>query len=142
MRYFSNKEKKKLMDELPLGYQVLKKDEIKEDALVVFKDCEKFLIIDGNRFLPHLKSIDEKHYKSVYIDKGAIAFIVNGADLMRPGITKIEDGISKGDVVIVRDQEHLKKLALGFALFSSDEMVVQKIGKSVKIYHYAGDSFY
>lgn len=143
MRYLSGKEKKNLLGKLPKGYTIDKKDELKEFDSILYKGDEKFLIIDGSGiFLPHLKSIPLDEYNSVYVDRGAIPFIIKGADLMRPGIEIIEDGIMKGDVVMVRDSTHKKVLALGYSLFSSDEMRSMSGGKVIKIYHYTGDKYY
>ncbi len=147
MRFLSNKEKKELALKLPNGYEINKKDIIKEDGNLIYLDDDKFLIIDkidkkNNNYLPHLKSIPKEFYKIVKIDRGAIPFIIKGADLMRPGIRFIDDGINKDDIVMVVDEEHNKLLALGFSLFNSEEMKEQKTGKSIKIYHYFNDEFY
>lgn len=142
MRFLSNKEKKQLSDVLPPGYEVGKKDEIKEKDNVLIKGDDVFLIKAEGKFLPHLKSVNESLYKSVYVDKGAIPFVIKGADLMRPGIRKIDDGFEKDEIVLVKDENHNKSIAIGFALFSSDEMREQKSGKSVKIFHYVGDNVY
>ena len=149
MRILSNKEKKELKSFLPIGYEIDKKDEVSENNDVLAKNGESFLIIlEKNkkqilRLVPHLKSLDENTlYKSVYVDRGAIPFIIKGADLMRPGIQKIEDGFKKSDIVIIRDEEHNKNLAIGLSLFSSDDMKTQEKGKSLEIFHYFGDDYY
>ena len=142
MRFLSGKDKKKLKEVLPTGYFIEKKDDIKEDNNILFKNSEKYLIIKKGTYLPHLKSLAEDSFKSVYIDKGAIPFLLNGADMMRPGIQKIEDGFKKGDIVIVRDENHNKALGVGFALFSSVDMQKQEKGKSLNIFHYFNDEHF
>lgn len=142
MRFLSGKEKKQLRDKLPKGYEVDKKDEIKEDRGILYKNDEHFLIVEKDKYLPHLKSIPEDDYKAVYVDKGAIPFVIKGADLMRPGIVKIDDGIEKDDIILIKDENHNKTIALGVSMYSSDEMKEQEKGKSVKIIHYAGDEKY
>lgn len=142
MRFLSGKEKKELSEKLPKGYVVEKKDDIKEKENMLYKNDIKFLIIKENRFLPHLKSINEKEYKSVYVDKGAIPFVIKGADVMRPGIRIIDENIQKGETILVKDETHKKTLAIGFAEHNSDEMQKQEKGKSVIIYHYVGDLYY
>ncbi len=142
MRYLSGKEKKVLSGKLPKGYNVDKKDEITQTSSILYKNSNSFLIIKNDIFLPHLKSVDENSYKSVYVDKGAIPFLLKGADMMRPGITKIEEGFIKGDIVIIKDENHNKNLGLGFALFNSEEMRKQDKGKSVEVYHYVSDEYY
>ena len=142
MRFLSGKEKKELSEKLPKGYVVEKKDDIKEKDNMLYKNEVKFLIIKDNKFLPHLKSINEKEYKSIYVDKGAIPFVIKGADIMRPGIRKIDENIVKSEIILVKDETHNKTLAIGFAEYNSEDMQKQEKGKSVIIYHYVGDLYY
>ena len=143
MRYLGNKEKKQLIEKLPIGYLIDKKDEIKEKDNVLYKEGEKFLILDSNGdYLPHLKSIPQDKYKAVYVDRGAIPFIIKGADLMRPGIQLIEQGFERDEVIMIKDEEHKKLLALGFTMYNSQDLESQKKGKVVKVYHYFNDNFF
>ena len=144
MRFLSNKEKKQLENSLPKGYYIDKKEEIKESKSppILYKGEEPFLIIKEKKYLPHLKSIPESEYKSVYVDKGAIPFILKGADLMRPGIRKIDENFAKGEIIMIKDETHKKTIALGFVLLSSEEMQKQDKGKSVEIYHFVSDEYY
>ena len=73
---------------------------------------------------------------------GAIRFVVNGADIMRPGIVEIEAGIKKDDFVAVVDKNNQKPLAVGIALFSSEEMKAMSSGKVIKNIHYVGDELW
>ncbi len=142
MRFLSGKEKKELNEKLPKGYSVEKKDDIKEKNDLLYKNEEKYLIIKENKFLPHLKSINEKEYKAIYVDKGAIPFVIKGADIMRPGIRRIDENILKDEIVLIKDDTHSKTVAIGFAEFNSEDMKAQEKGKSVKIYHYVSDNYY
>lgn len=143
MRYLSNKEKKELENKLPKGYEINKKDEIKEgNDNVIYNANEKFLITINNTYFPHLKSVDDSKYSAVYVDKGAIPFVIKGADLMRPGIQKIDKNINKDDLILIKDENHFKTIAIGISLFSSEKMQKQEKGKSVKIIHYVADKFY
>jgi len=143
MRFLSNKEKKELKEKLPNGYSFEKKDEITQKENIIYKNKEPFLLtLEKNIFLPHLKSLNSNAFKSVYVDKGAIPFIIKGADLMRPGIQKIEDNIEKDEVILIKDENHNKVLAVGFSLFNSEDLKKQDKGKSVNIVHYISDDFY
>ena len=73
--------------------------------------------------------------KKVVVDKGAIRFVTNGADIMRPGITKIDPSIKKGDIIEIVDENHDRSLAVGRALFNAGEMEEQKSGKVIKNLH-------
>jgi len=143
MRFISNKEKKSIKEELPKGYDFDKKDEITQKENIIFKNKEKFLItIEKGKYLPHLKSLNEEEFKSVYVDKGAIPFIIKGANLMRPGIQKIDENIKKGEIILIKDENHNKNLAIGFSVYDFEELKKQEKGKSIEIYHYVGDEYY
>lgn len=144
MRHLSNKEKKQLNEMLWEGYSLEKKDEIVEDKHIIYKNTDKYLIIlEENKkgilkIIPHLRTLNESPFKSVYIDAGAIPFLIKGADMMRPGIQKIED-FKKGEIILIRDEQYSKTLAIGEALYDSEEMKKMEKGICVKVHHYMGD---
>lgn len=142
MRFLSNKEKKELNDMLPCGYSIEKKDEIKQKEDLLYKGDEPFLIISDGKYLPHLKSLDSNCFKAVYVDKGAIPFILKGADIMRPGIRKVDEGFKANDVILIKDENFGKVLACGFAMYDSKVLSDMTSGKVVKIYHFVSDRFY
>ena len=76
---------------------------------------------------------------SVVVDPGAIKFVCNGADVMRPGIVKIEGDFDKGARVVVKESTHGKAIAVGEALFTSIELKNAQKGAVVKNMHYVGD---
>jgi PUA-domain protein len=78
--------------------------------------------------------------KKIMVDMGAIRFVANGADIMRPGITKIDSSIIKGDVIDIVDETHNRTLAVGKALFDAREMEAKKSGKVVKNLHTIQDA--
>ncbi len=96
---------------------------------------------EGGRLVPHLRLLLERPgaLRHVTVDMGAVRFIVNGADVMRPGVVAVEDGIAAGDLVAVVDQQHLKPLAVGEALLGSEAMRAAAGGKVVRTLHHVGD---
>ncbi|HLC88885.1 MAG TPA: DUF1947 domain-containing protein [Candidatus Nanoarchaeia archaeon] len=97
----------------------------------------------GDRPVPTLKYLQAKSLlKKVAIDMGAIKFIVNGADIMRPGIVEIEPEIEKDEFIAIVDVNHKKPLAVGMALVGSDEMQKLASGKVIKNIHYVGDGLW
>lgn len=142
MRHLSGKEKKNLKILLPKGYDIDKKDEIIIRDEILLRNNEPYLIVKNNKYIPHLKSLNDEYYKSVYVDKGAIPHLLNGADMMRPGIQKIDDNIEKEDLILIRDENHNKILAVGESLYTSEELKCQEKGKSVKVLHYVSDEYY
>jgi len=73
--------------------------------------------------------------KKIVVDKGAIRFVTNGADVMRPGITKIDPSIKMGNIVVIVDENHDRALAIGRAMFDAKQMEDKKSGKVVKNLH-------
>jgi len=78
--------------------------------------------------------------KKVVVDRGAIKFITNAADVMRPGITKIDPTIKKGDIIEIVDETYDRSLAVGKALYDADEMEEKDSGKVIKNLHTIQDS--
>ena len=74
------------------------------------------------------------------VDKGAIKYVTNAADVMRPGITKIDPSIKKGDIIEIVDETHDRSLAVGKAMYDADEMERKDSGKVIKNLHTIQDS--
>lgn len=79
------------------------------------------------------------HVPSVVVDMGAVRHVCNGADIMAPGIVRIEGEFSKGAVVLVTDVKHGKPLAIGEILYDAAEARTVKQGAVVKSVHYVSD---
>jgi PUA-domain protein len=78
--------------------------------------------------------------KKVVVDKGAIKYVTNAADVMRPGITKIDPSIKKGDIIEIVDETHDRSLAVGKAMYDADEIERKDSGKVIKNLHTIQDS--
>ncbi|SEH05463.1 DUF1947 domain-containing protein [Candidatus Venteria ishoeyi] len=138
-RQYSKSDIKKL--DLPI--EISKKANIaEEDDKLVIDNKVSFLKYEENWF-PHLKLLltNSSILPKVTVDMGAVKFVVNGADIMRPGITNIED-FDKGAFVVVIDETHEKPLSVCKTLFSAEEMRNQSSGKVLKNLHYIGDEFW
>jgi len=141
------KEAKELRNQIKniLGCEIDNEIEIAEyENWKIFFINGKFLglFIDNSPFL-NVEGL--KKYKAtkrfVTVDDGAIKFILNGADVMAPGITSADENIRKGDIVWIRDERGLP-LAIGKALMSGKEMVLSKKGKAVENLHHIGDKLW
>ncbi len=104
------------------------------EPLVFMPDNEPFLTVKGALSITPARRV-------VVVDAGATRFVVNGADVMRPGIVQADPAIEEGDLVIVVEELHKKALAIGRALVSGDDMVGES-GKVVKSIHYVGDQLW
>jgi PUA domain protein len=78
----------------------------------------------------------------VVVDMGAVPYVCNGADIMAPGIVRVEGEFSKGDIVLVVDEKHGKPLALGEILYDAAEARNIKQGVIVKNVHYVSDKIW
>ncbi|MDE1839117.1 MAG: RNA-binding protein [Thaumarchaeota archaeon] len=96
----------------------------------------------GDSYLPFLSetALLEKFPKAI-VDAGAIKFVCNGANVMRPGIKKFTE-FQKDDIICVVDEVHNKFLAVGKALVSSAEMSNITKGEVVKNLHYISDKYW
>lgn len=104
------------------------------DPHVVYVDGEPFLTVRGANEHPPDRRV-------VTVDAGAISFVSDGADVMRPGIVDADDRIESGDLVVIAEETHGKQLAIGRAKTSGDDMVGDE-GKVVDSIHHVGDDLY
>lgn len=104
------------------------------DPLVAYFDDQPFLTVAGaNEFQPTSRVVT--------VDAGAISFVSDGADVMRPGITDADGEIAEGNLVVVAEETHGKVLAVGRALTDGDDMVGDS-GKVVASLHHVGDDLF
>lgn len=116
--------------------------EIVEDTrgTIILEEREPVLLLHQERWFPTLQTLNKKNtLKKITVDMGAIPYVCSGADVMRPGIKAIEQGIAKDAAVAIVDEKYGKFLAVGISLFDSEEMRKMEKGKAVKNLHYVGD---
>jgi PUA-domain protein len=75
----------------------------------------------------------------IVVDMGAVPYVCKGADVMAPGITRIDGEFKKGDYVLVLDLKFGKSLAVGEALMDSETAKATKKGPVVKTLHFVSD---
>ncbi len=78
----------------------------------------------------------------IVVDMGAIPYVCNGADVMAPGIVRIEGEFGKGDLILVVDEKHRKPLALGESLTDAESIRNTKQGAVVKNLHFVSDKIW
>ena len=113
------------------------------DREVVLVDGEPLVAsFDGNLFLT-VRGANEYPPQNhvVTVDSGAISFVSDGANVMRPGIVEATDDIAPGDLVVVVEETHEKALAVGRAETDGDDMVGDS-GRVVESLHHVGDDLY
>lgn len=123
------------------NFPISKKDVIQllDKKIILINKIPSFFYHE-NKLVPTLKILLQKDLlKNVYIDPGAVKYLLNGADLMRPGIVSFDPNIQKNDFVSIKDSIHKKPIAVGISLYSSEELGSLTNGKSIILIHYLGD---
>ncbi|MDD1678075.1 MAG: RNA-binding protein [Methanomicrobiales archaeon] len=90
---------------------------------------------------PTLKGALERPFpqRRVTIDQGAIPFLVNGADVMRPGIRSVTDDIKSDTPVLIAEELHGKPIAVAVSLYDAEQIRLETKGKMCKTIHFVGD---
>lgn len=78
----------------------------------------------------------------IVVDMGAVPYVCKGADVMAPGIVRVEGEFNKGDLVLVVDMKHGKALALGETLMDAEIARQTKKGPVIKTVHYVSDKIW
>jgi len=104
------------------------------EPAVFVVDGEPFLTVRGANAYPPERRV-------VTVDAGAVQFVSDGADVMRPGIVEADDDIEPDDLVVIAEETHGKALAVGRALEPGSDMVGDA-GKVVASVHHVGDDLY
>ncbi|MGP8338000.1 MAG: PUA domain-containing protein [Methanosarcinaceae archaeon] len=143
--------KNKLLDELIATFGETINDLKNSKFETAYIDSYNVILIDGKLLLfsidgdyfPTVRGVLELELAKyvVIVDAGAVRFVINGADIMCPGIVTADHDIMKGDLVIIKEETHGKPLAIGRALISGEDMVADS-GKAIKSLHYVGDKLW
>lgn len=78
----------------------------------------------------------------IIVDMGAIPHLCNGADLMAPGVVRINGDFNENDILLIADERHEKPLVIGIALFDAQHMRKLTHGKVVRNLHHVGDELW
>lgn len=113
------------------------------DFPIVIIDSKVLLFQVNGVYFPTVRGVLELGLRKnvVKVDAGAVRFVVNGADIMCPGITSADPNIKPDDPVIIVEETHDKPLAIGISLMMGDEMAANS-GKAVKSVHHVGDKLW
>ncbi|TXT56519.1 MAG: hypothetical protein BAJATHORv1_20108 [Candidatus Thorarchaeota archaeon] len=111
--------------------------------IIILNDEIVFIEIE-ERLFPTLRALLQGiiDIPSVTVDMGAVKFVANGADIMRPGITEVDEGIEKDTIVSVIDERHGKPLAIGVSTLGTEELRAAESGKVIISKHYIGDDLW
>ncbi|HET8686119.1 MAG TPA: RNA-binding protein [Methanosarcina sp.] len=123
--------------------KTLEKITLEEYSLILVDGKPLLFEIEGHLF-PTVRGALEMGLQKrvVTVDKGAIRFVSNGADIMAPGVVEADPEIKEGDFVIIVEETHRKPLAIGKALMEGSEMVEATSGKAIKSITHVGDKLW
>ncbi len=115
-----------------------------DEFFIILVDGKPLLFeIEGHLFPTVRGALEmELQKRIVTVDKGAIRFVSNGADIMAPGVIAADPDIKEGDLVIIVEEAHRKPLAIGKALMEGSEMVEATSGKAIKSIIHVGDKLW
>lgn len=115
--------------------------EIDDTTSLITSENFTVIRIDG-MYIPFLSEASLlERFPTVVVDAGAIKFVCNGANVMRPGIKRYSE-FKKDNLVCIVEETHNKFLAVGKAMVSSDEMKNITKGEVVKNLHYISDKYW
>ena len=148
-----SKEAKQILNEiserLKINEEVLFGSKVKLE--VVEADVGKIYLVNGKplffkvgeKLLPTLLFQNfASQAPKIVVDMGAVPYVCNGADIMAPGIVRVEGEFSKGDLVLIVDEKHGKPLALGESLYDAESARKTKQGVVVKTLHFVSDKIW
>ncbi|KAK9455691.1 PUA-like domain-containing protein [Dipodascopsis uninucleata] len=154
--------KSKLVEQFPKLEDVI--DEIipKKSQLVVLKCTDKISLykLDSeilffqhfdDDFVPSIKLVHRypSCFPTIRVDRGAIKFILGGANIMCPGLTSAgawmpsgDESLDKGTVIAITAEGKESALAVGTLLMSTDEVRNINKGIAVEVASYLGDGLW
>ena len=112
------------------------------DNVQIFTANDIMILKIEETYLPFLSqtSLLEK-FPHVLVDMGAVKFMCNGANVMRPGIRSHSE-FDKEQVVCVIEESQHKFLAVGKSLVPSSELETMEKGEVIKNMHYISDKYW
>ncbi len=123
------------------NFEAVELADTKFDIVLVDGDPVVFKL--GGDIAPTVSGANEypptKHV--VTVDAGAVSFVSDGADIMRPGIVEADPDIDAGDLVVIREETHGKILAVGRSRETGTDLVGDS-GKVIDSIHHVGDELY
>lgn len=106
--------------------------------IILVKNEPLLLEYEGKRYVSVYGAIKLKPEKyKITVDSGAVEHVINGADVMKPGIVYADPRIKEGDFVYVTAEPKDTPIAIGIALCGAENMKGK--GKAVKNVHHLKD---
>jgi PUA domain protein len=133
-----------VLGRLESGYIVELEDVGQDINLVILNELPAFIQVGKDFKIPTLVLVKMAGIESTQyavVDEGAVKHLLNGADVMSPGIRECSN-FQGGALVAVWNPTKETPLCIGRALMSCDEIMRVRKGKAIKNEHYAGDKIW
>lgn len=114
-------------------------------ALRIFLSGKKPVLMDLEGVVfPTIKGALEHPFpqRKLVVDGGAVPYVVNGADVMRPGVVSVTGDVLAGRPVQIAEERHGKVIAIGIALFDAEAIRSMQTGKVCRNIHHVGDEIW
>ena len=150
LHYLSKREKNKLSELIDNKLPLLNIEKIKDiksvklnsDISILVSDSFMLINLNDNVF-PFLKDKETLgKLPIITVDQGAIRFICNGANIMRPGIKDMNHDFQKNAIVVIVEELHNTNIAVGQTLYSKNEILDLKQGPVISNLHFLGDDIW
>ncbi|MDH5403694.1 MAG: RNA-binding protein [Candidatus Heimdallarchaeota archaeon] len=115
----------------------------KESAIVV--DHKEIMFIElKNQTIPSLRLLKTTKFSfpTVVVDIGAIRFVTNGADIMRPGITQISEEVTEANLVVILEEKNKTPISVGQSKYDAVDLKNMNAGKCIRNLHYLTDEWW
>ncbi|QSZ67602.1 DUF1947 domain-containing protein [Methanofollis aquaemaris] len=113
-----------------------------DSAFTIYLVEKKPLLMEFEGWVfPTVRGAVERPFevRRVTVDSGAVPFVMNGADIMRPGVVNATSDVKKGAPCIIAEERYGKPLAVGIALYDGIDLLAEEKGKVVRTVHRVGD---
>ena len=122
-------------------WEVIKLD---KNEVVYLLEGRPLAVEVSGKLIPSIKVLMDGivELPKVVVDSGAVKHVVNGADVMAPGVVEVEGDFTRGDLVVVVDERYKRPLCLGIALVDKSELASMAKGKVVENLHHVGDKLW
>lgn len=148
-RFLSKSEIKDLIKKLNtrgVRIQIGSNDKIEElelengDKIFLVNSSPLFCMVNGS-LIPTLFNKSRFDLPSVVVDDGAVPHILNGADIMAPGIISFPSNLSEKNIVLVKSLKG-ESIAIGEILEEPYKKLTERKGKVIKNLHHKNDKIY
>ncbi|EAZ63004.1 predicted protein [Scheffersomyces stipitis CBS 6054] len=121
-----------------------------EDKIQLYSvENEVVLFQHFDDLIPTLKIVHKypQCFPRVQVDRGAIKFVLSGANIMCPGLTSAgaklpEENLEVDTIVTIYAEGKENALAVGKLVMSTDEIKSKNKGIGIELLHYLGDGLW